>query len=209
MSLREVRSSVYDRSRSSVCGPGRDFAGASAARRCSRHLLKWWVFVRVLVLKLRWRRREIYRAAGERDRAAQSKDVRRRRESLCAARARRARWSETKFRRANKACRRSRTPAGSRRLRSNRARAESGERRAQLMACADPAVDDAGVLAAERLAGQPHRRRHGRDPVEPVEHREQAEARSAAVERRTAGRAATARATCSSRRADGGSNSDR
>jgi hypothetical protein len=25
--------------------------------------LKWWVFVRLLVLKLRWRRREIYRAA--------------------------------------------------------------------------------------------------------------------------------------------------
>jgi hopanoid C-3 methylase len=29
--------------------------------------LKWWAFVRVLVLKLRWRRREIYRTAARRD----------------------------------------------------------------------------------------------------------------------------------------------
>ena len=29
--------------------------------------LKWWVFVRLLVLKLRWRRREIYRAAEQQD----------------------------------------------------------------------------------------------------------------------------------------------
>jgi len=28
--------------------------------------LKWWLFVRVLILKLRWRRREIYRDAATR-----------------------------------------------------------------------------------------------------------------------------------------------
>ena len=42
-------------------------------RKCGRTsfaaFLKWWVFVRVLILKLRWRRREIYRAADLRQRS--------------------------------------------------------------------------------------------------------------------------------------------
>jgi hypothetical protein len=36
-------------------------------RKCGKTsfmaFLQWWAFVRVLILKLRWRRREIYRAA--------------------------------------------------------------------------------------------------------------------------------------------------
>ena len=49
-------------------------------------------------------------------------------------------------------------------------------RRAQLMAGKDPAEHQVGALGAELLRGEPHGRRHGRDPVEPVEHREQRQA---------------------------------
>jgi radical SAM superfamily enzyme YgiQ (UPF0313 family) len=45
------------------------FSRGKCGKTSFRAFLKWWVFVRVLVLKLRWRRREIYRAADERGRA--------------------------------------------------------------------------------------------------------------------------------------------
>ena len=41
------------------------FIRGKCGKTSFRAFLKWWVFVRVLVLKLRWRRREIYRAANE------------------------------------------------------------------------------------------------------------------------------------------------
>jgi hypothetical protein len=40
----------------------------------------------------------------------------------------------------------------------------------------DPAEHQIGALGAEALRGEPHRRRHGRDPVEAVEQREQRQA---------------------------------
>src|SRR6185369_7691638 len=45
---------------------------------------------------------------------------------------------------------------------ADRAGAEGGHARAQLMAGADPAVDDAGVFAAEGIGREPHGRWHGR-----------------------------------------------
>src|SRR6266850_4073119 len=58
---------------------------------------------------------------------------------------------------------------------TNRAGAKRGERRADLVARADPSVDDAGVLAPEGFAGQAHGRWDGRNPVETIEHREPSE----------------------------------
>ena len=57
---------------------------------------------------------------------------------------------------------------------ADRARAERRQRRAELVAGANPAVDDPGVLAAERFAGQPHGGRDGGNPVQAVEHGEPA-----------------------------------
>src|SRR6185503_54577 len=58
---------------------------------------------------------------------------------------------------------------------ANRAGAEGGHRRPELMAGADPPVNHAGVLSPEGLARELYRRRHGRDPVETVEDGEHAE----------------------------------
>ena len=44
------------------------------------------------------------------------------------------------------------------------------------MAGEDPAEHQIGALRPEPLRGEPHRRRHGGDPVEPIEHRKQRQA---------------------------------
>src|SRR5215213_1866685 len=49
-------------------------------------------------------------------------------------------------------------------------------RRAELVAGENPAEDEAGVLASEPRRSELHGRRHGGDPVEAVEHREQRQA---------------------------------
>ena len=63
--------------------------------------------------------------------------------------------------------------------------APGGDGGAELVGAEDPAEDDADVLASERLGRDRDRRRHGRDPVEPVEDDEgdQAEVRRADHER--------------------------
>src|SRR5438132_868379 len=65
----------------------------------------------------------------------------------------------------------------------DRARADRGHRGAELMARADPSVDDAGIFAAERFARETHGRRHRRDPVKAVEHREPSESTGAVHQR--------------------------
>jgi hypothetical protein len=55
-------------------------------------------------------------------------------------------------------------------------RRRTPRRRAELMAGKDPAEHQVGALRPEPLRGEPHRRRHGRDPVEAVEHRKQRQA---------------------------------
>jgi hypothetical protein len=37
--------------------------------------IKWWIFVRAIVLQLRWKRREIYRAAEQRERILSAKPL--------------------------------------------------------------------------------------------------------------------------------------
>ena len=87
--------------------------------------------------------------------------------------------------------------------------AEGDRGRAELVGGQDPAEDAPDVLLAEDVGGQPHRRRHGGDPVEAVEDDEQAEAEEAASRRRTAGTAATGRAGRSTRTAASGCRSGR
>ena len=63
--------------------------------------------------------------------------------------------------------------------RKHGSRQTGAERRrggAELVAGKDPAEHQIGALGPEALRGQPHRRRHGGDPVEAVEHREQRQA---------------------------------
>ena len=60
-----------------------------------------------------------------------------------------------------------------------RARQAGAERRAggaDLVAGKNPAEHHAGLFPAEAIGGEFHRRRHGGDPVEAVEHREQRQA---------------------------------
>ena len=88
--------------------------------------------------------------------------------------ARRARRSRT-------ARRWRRTPAGSRRAsRARRPRAAGRRRAAELVEREHPAEDDAGLLGPEAARGERDRRRHGGDPVEPVEGDEQRPACSSA-----------------------------
>ena len=60
--------------------------------------------------------------------------------------------------------------------RTEEAAAPGRDRRADHVRGENPAVDDAGALAAEMGGRQLDRRRHGRDPVEAVEHGEQRQA---------------------------------
>ncbi|CAG9187835.1 hypothetical protein BVI2075_100029 [Burkholderia vietnamiensis] len=61
--------------------------------------------------------------------------------------------------------------------------AERREGRAELVAGDDPAEHDGRRRLAEHVGGEPHGRRHGRDPVEPVEHREQRQPEEVDAER--------------------------
>jgi hypothetical protein len=54
--------------------------------------------------------------------------------------------------------------------------AEGRKGRTRLVAGKNPAEHEIGPLGAEALRRQPHRRRHGGDPVEPVKHRKQRQA---------------------------------